>query len=175
MNQFFKIQIKYHVLIMLFCISSTLCYSQKKSYFYIEELSFPNVLRISVQEKDHADGIIYIEEYLIYRNSFIDSNQKIKSKTVVHIHTFHQNLLVTQFNIDTLIMLDKKQEKILLDYYDFIYNNKIPEKYQGEEYIPVIAGVSVTYTMEIARKKDTFTDRRHLSLATLLLFNKNNW
>jgi len=158
--------IKYLVCTMLLCANSFLCFSQKKHDFDIfSKLNFPNlVLRISVQSENHGE-VISIEEYFIYYKNYLDSNETIKSEMIVHIYTTYRNLLLTKYDIDTLITLDGTQIGTLLTFCNFMYKNKIPEKF----YDRYILGWTYTYTMEIAGEKYTFTDRRHLSLAELLL------
>ena len=165
-----KKRIKYLILLILFCLnSSILCYSQEETDFDIfKKLSYPNVLRISVKSIDHH-LVIYYEEYFIY---FKYTERGDLSQLKIHI--LITNFNVPRMNIDTVFVLTKAQEEKNLSHFcNFISNYKIPEEYIGE-LEPEPSGVLITYTMEVAGEKYTFKDRRLLSLATLILFNKNN-
>ena len=164
-----KKQIKYLIFAFLFCVSSFLCYSQNDQDCDVFREGFrkPNVLKISVQIKDH--GKIYaIEEYFICPKYIYTSKNKVKLQLTAYIYIYNYRANTTKYNIDTLIVLDEIQKKELENFCNFICENKIPNEYK-ERQIYIMAGEQTTYTMEIAEEKYTFTDRKHLSLAILLL------
>lgn len=164
----FKKWSKYPLFIILFC-SSLLGYSQENHKFdLVEKFIYPTTLKISIIIKNH-EKIEHLEEYLIYTKSIGDSYSVFK----MYAYTLNYNL--EKANIDTAFTLNGHQTMILNDFCEYIFKNQIPIKYQNELVESEPSGIFVTYTMEIGGERYTFSDKRMLSLATLMLFNKNNW
>ena len=158
-------------LLMIFFITSSLfCYPQndKKSFNLIKKFRYPTALKISMRVADH-DGVSFIEEYLIYPKKETDTSGVFK------MSMYSKHISVAKHNIDTALILSWEQFMILEDFCEYIYQKKIPKKYSEKETSLIIAGVFITYTMEIAGERYQFTDKKMLSLGQLLLFGKTDW